>query len=264
MPLKSEPSHFYAPSRSASDPHTLVPLISAIIVTTAVSLLFLLLPSIDIAVSDLFFQPGLGFPAASNVSLKLLRSLGLLSINASIGVVVGMTLVRCLLPARWMPTMLFNIRPRTLIFLTATAALGPGLITNIIFKDHWGRARPIETTLFGGTHSFSLPWVISDGCTRNCSFVSGEGSGVFWLVAILFVAPKRIRLPLALVTCAWVSLISLNRIAFGGHFLSDVLIGWGLMLIVMLVLRAIVLVRYGARIDAGIARWVGPKARMNP
>ena len=51
------------------------------------------------------------------------------------------------------------------------------LLVNALLKDHWGRARPNETTLFGGDGAFSGPFVIAGQCARNCSFVSGEGAG---------------------------------------------------------------------------------------
>ena len=42
------------------------------------------------------------------------------------------------------------IEARAALFLIATLALGPGLLTNVILKDHWGRPRPIDVRQFGG------------------------------------------------------------------------------------------------------------------
>ncbi len=260
MTLTSEPTTLPRSSNTAIRLMTLHPVIASAGITTAVSLLFLLFPGIDTLISGTFYAPGRGFLATGEAPFRTLRSLGLLSINGSVIAVVGLTLVRCLIPAGKMPAALAGIRPRNLIFLVTTLALGPGLVANVILKDHWGRARPLDSILFGGHHAFTSAWIVSDACLRNCSFVSGEGSGIFWLVAFAFVVPERLRTVTAVYALLWAGLISLNRIAFGGHFLSDVLIGWGLMLIVILVLRDIVLLRLGDRIDAGVARWTGASA----
>ena len=52
---------------------------------------------------------------------------------------------------RWAPS------GRAVIFLAATMAIGPGLIVNLGFKDHWGRPRPYQTENFNGADPFK-PW----------------------------------------------------------------------------------------------------------
>lgn len=229
----------------------------SLMATLAVSIVFRLAPVLDIEVSRLFYAAGAGFPATSIPILKFLRTLGLWSMDGAMAVVAILTVFRCALPKRFQPARFYQLPPSRLIFLTASAAVGPGLITNIILKDHWGRARPILSNVFGGSQTFSLPWTISDACHSNCSFVSGEGSGVFWLIAFVFVVPAIWRWPLFKYLRIWIVTISLNRIAFGGHYLSDVLIGWGLMLIVILVSREIVMMRFGPKIDGWFERWQG-------
>ena len=44
---------------------------------------------------------------------------------------------------------------RTVVFLIATMALGPGLMANVLLKDHWGRSRPIDVKQFGGNERLS-------------------------------------------------------------------------------------------------------------
>ena len=69
---------------------------------------------------------------------------------------------------RWAPS------GRAMIFLIATMVIGPGLIVNLGFKDHWHRPRPIQTQDFNGPNPF-VPWYDDNGgCKKNCSFVSGE------------------------------------------------------------------------------------------
>jgi membrane-associated phospholipid phosphatase len=230
---------------------------TALIATLLASLLFRLVPALDIAASQMFYVAGSGFPATSAPALKLLRTLGLWTMNGAMIAVAVVAILRCGLPIRLLPRALAAIRPSRLLFLVASAAIGPGLIANLILKDHWGRARPITTSLFGGDAPFTLPWTISDACHRNCSFVSGEASGAFWLIALVFVVPAAWRRAVAGPLLVWIAAISLNRIAFGGHFLSDILIGWGLMLLTILVCRDILISRYGAAIDGWFQRWQG-------
>ncbi len=107
-------------------------------------------------------------------------------------------------------------------YLVACLIIGPGLLTNSILKDNWGRARPIQTEQFGSTGKFTPALVPSTACKRNCSFVSGESSSiymVFFSLALLF-ATWRTRLLIAGIVIG--SLSGLVRMGMGGHFLSDV------------------------------------------
>src|SRR4029453_4255950 len=104
-----------------------------------------------------------------------------------------------------------------------TLALAPGLVANMVFKEHWGRPRPIDLTEFGGDEHFRPWWDPRGDCDKNCSFVAGEPSGAFWTLAPAAVTPPAWRAPpywAALPFAAWVGFV---RIAGGGHFLSDVI-----------------------------------------
>jgi membrane-associated phospholipid phosphatase len=121
-------------------------------------------------------------------------------------------------------------------FLTSVLLLGPGLIVNVILKSHWGRARPDDIVNFGGQLSYSKVWVIAHECSRNCSFVSGEGAASFALLAISFIVPSAYRRRVAFAALLVALVISTCRIMFGGHFLSDTLLSWLIVLLVILVL----------------------------
>ena len=69
---------------------------------------------------------------------------------------------------------------RRWLFLLLTLIIGPGLITNTLLKDNWGRARPHQITEFGGRAQFTPAFVITNQCVRNCSFTSGDSSFGFW------------------------------------------------------------------------------------
>ena len=115
-------------------------------------------------------------------------------------------------------------RNRALAYLITVMAIGPGLVVNVVFKDHWGRARPRNVQEFGGDKQFTPAFVISDQCPRNCSFVAGHPSMAFALVALALVMARRRRELLLGVTAAITLglVVGFGRIVQGGHFLSDV------------------------------------------
>jgi lipid A 4'-phosphatase len=137
-------------------------------------------------------------------------------------------------------------------FLVATMAIGPGLIVNLVLKDHSHRPRPMHTQDFGGVAEFR-PWYRFDGdCLTNCSFVSGEGSEAFWMVAPASLAPPPLRAFAVAGALLFGALASLLRMATGGHYLSDVLLA---ALITLSVLRVAWLLFFRASaIPDGVAR----------
>ena len=135
---------------------------------------------------------------------------------------------------RWAPS------GRAVIFLIATMIIGPGLIVNLGLKDHWHRPRPAQTRDFSGPNPFT-PWYDDNGgCKMNCSFVSGEAATGFWMVAPASVLPPPWRGPASVAAFAFGFGASLLRLAFGGHYLSDVLLGGLITLIVIEVVRRLI------------------------
>ncbi len=135
---------------------------------------------------------------------------------------------------RWAPS------SRAMIFLIATMIIGPGLVVNLGLKDHWHRPRPIQTQDFNGPDPF-VPWYDSGGaCKKNCSFVSGEASTGFWMVAPASVLPLPWRVPAIVLAFAFGVGASLLRLAFGGHYMSDVLLGGLVTLIVIELVRRVI------------------------
>jgi lipid A 4'-phosphatase len=129
---------------------------------------------------------------------------------------------------------------RAMIFLIATMIIGPGLIVNLGFKDHWHRPRPVQTQDFNGPNPFT-PWYDDNGgCKINCSFVSGEAATGFWMVAPASVLPPPWRGPATVAAFAFGFGASLLRLAFGGHYLRDVLLGGLVALIVIEIVRRVI------------------------
>lgn len=119
---------------------------------------------------------------------------------------------------------LFGVGPRVALYLLASLALGPGLVVNVVLKDHWGRPRPSTIAEFSGPNTYVPPFIPSTQCDDNCSFPSGHAALGFWMVAFALLAPQRHRQLSVAAALLFGSLVGLARIAQGGHFLSDVLV----------------------------------------
>lgn len=109
-----------------------------------------------------------------------------------------------------------------LAFFILSGALGPGLLVNSGFKEHWQRARPYEVENFGGPSHFTRAGVITDQCNNNCSFVSGHVACGFFFTSLMLVHQRR-RRAWAVAGCAAGVLIGFSRMADMAHWLSDAL-----------------------------------------
>jgi lipid A 4'-phosphatase len=197
------------------------PLVQCAILIVVTSVFFLLFPRTDLWFSDLFYESGNGFPMNRLGAFITLRKLGnSLTWLVAVGLALVL-LVKLVLP--WRTSL---VAPRDTLFILSTLALGPGLVVNLIFKNHWGRPRPTAIGYFNGDQPFVGVWQISDGCASNCSFVSGEASSAIWLLTLAVLVPPRWRGLAVKILIGLAVLLSLNRIAMGGHFLSDVLLSW--------------------------------------
>jgi len=111
------------------------------------------------------------------------------------------------------------------LFVVAVFILGPGLVVNQVFKEHWGRPRPYEVTEFGGASAY-LPPLMKGPDNDGKSFPSGHSSVGFALVVFALIWLRRrpwlaaAAFGLALTVGG---LFGLARMAVGDHFLSDVL-----------------------------------------
>lgn len=118
------------------------------------------------------------------------------------------------------------------------------LIVNVWLKSFSGRPRPVRTDLFGGDMPFVPAGEFTDHCISNCSFVSGESSGAFWLICLAALLPRRWRPAALAVTGAVAVWVAGLRVAFGAHYLSDVAIA-GLLSLATFSLLAMAAVRVG-------------------
>ena len=115
------------------------------------------------------------------------------------------------------------------LYLILTLAIGSGVIVHAGLKEHWKRPRPRQIEEFGGMEKFR-PYYAPNFAEKSKplkSFSSGHSTMGFYFfsVALLGVALNSIALYRIGMAMAWMlgGLLSLARIAQGGHFLSDVL-----------------------------------------
>lgn len=176
-------------------------------------LLFLLAPELDLWASGLFWRAGEGFFLHAALD-PIHKAVPAFSTVIVLGLLGGLALAS-LVSASW------ALR-KGLIYLLLVALVGPGLLVNSLFKDNWGRARPVQVENFGGDKAFSPAWVPSGQCRANCAFACGDSSVGFFLLAPAFILARQRRAWLAAGFAAG-GLLGLMRLAQGGHFLSDVI-----------------------------------------
>ena len=192
-------------------------LLIALAVAAGAGLVFGVFPQLDIAISRIFFEHfNSSFPKAGAATDFVRNAYSLLIAALAAPGFIALA-GKLIAPRRPMP-----IPSRAAVLLVATIALAPGLLTNIILKDHWGRARPYAVTEFRGLEKFTAWWDPRGDCSGNCSFVAGEPSGAFWTLAPAALAPLPWR-PLAYAaSITFGAVVGLMRIAYGAHFFSDV------------------------------------------
>lgn len=190
----------------------------ALAIAGVVGVLFAWHPEWDLAISGLFYDADKrNFPLLFVRSLHHLRD-GAQWVVAALAAPAALALaVKLVLPRRRM-----LISARAAVFLLGTLAIGPGLLVNVTLKDYWPRSRPIDVPQLGGDEKFTPWWDPRGGCPKNCSAVAGEASGAFWTLAPAALVPPQWR-PLAYAAAiVFGAAVGALRIAFGGHFFTDV------------------------------------------
>lgn len=231
----------HVPTRPSAMPRLMQSsaLFACIILIINVSAIFWIFPALDHAATGLFYSRETWFPIRTDPIWMAYRRFGIeLSLAVSISVIalVGIRILFWKLPA--------VLSGRKLAFLISTALLGPGLVVNLFLKDFWGRPRPHMVEEYGGKMPYTKVWEITDRCSDNCSFVSGEAASSIWLLTFVFLVPREMRMGLVMFVGLLTATLSTNRIAFGGHFLSDIIISWSLMLFIILLMKTLILDRY--------------------
>jgi membrane-associated PAP2 superfamily phosphatase len=150
---------------------------------------------------------------------------------------------------------------RAIVFLLTTLALGPGLVVNMGLKEHWGRSRPIDVPQLAGPERFTPWWDPSGICPKNCSFVSGDTSGAYWLLAPAALAPPQWRAAAYAGAVAFGAGVGLLRMAFGGHFFTDTVFAGIFVFLIIWIVHGLIYRWPRTRlsdeaIDGALKRWV--------
>ena len=194
------------------------------IVFLLIAALFVAFPGLDLVVSGLFGDVH-GFPMRRSASWNIVRDMMIGLTDGTMVVATSMLVAGLLWPACRV------LRTRVLAFAVTSYALGPGLLINAVLKSHSGRARPWNVDLFGGDAAFTPVLTFADQCRSHCSFVSGEAGALATVATILLIVAVPL-LPSRHHAAARISIVSaalagsLLRVAFGAHFLSDVVFAW--------------------------------------
>ena len=222
------------PQRTSGAARRFSPLAAAMTTTVVLSLYFWWLPGADLAVSAGFYGPDGAFPLSELPALRVLRK----SSSWVLAAILVATLAALVVAAR-RGGLAGLLQARRAWCVLGGLILGPGLLVNLTLKSFWGRPRPIQIEMFGGDAPYVAPWRITDWCAENCSFVSGEGASAAWMVAAVALAPEPWRRMLLMPTATYAVALSLNRVAFGAHFISDVMLSWALTAVVMCAIHAL-------------------------
>ena len=208
----------------------------ALVIAAAVGLVFGLRPDFDLAISAAFYDPTLKqFPLGETALVQWLRR-GAEWVTTLLVVLILLALaLKLVIPRRKL-----LIPGRAAIFFLAALILGPGLLVNGILKSGWPRPRPIDVVEFGGTLRFAAWWDPRSTCDLNCSFVSGEASSAFWLLAPATLVPP----PWSGLAYAGAILYGLvvggMRIVMGGHFFTDVIFAGVVMFLLVWLLHGLI------------------------
>jgi membrane-associated PAP2 superfamily phosphatase len=235
----------------------------ALSLALVVGLIFAVYPELDLKLASLFYDPATrSFPLKMNWWAALARDGAMWIAWGLAAPAIVALIVKIARPDR--PLL---ISGRAVIFLLLTLILSAGVLTNLTFKSYWGRPRPVVVTEFNGDLPFKPWWDPRGGCDHNCSFFSGEGATAFWTFAPAVLAPPPWR-PLAYAAATVFGIVtSVLRMAFGGHFFSDVAVAGLVTFLVIWVVHGAIY-RWArtslsdADIDAALTRLAWPGYRL--
>jgi lipid A 4'-phosphatase len=182
------------------------------------TMVFLWFPKIDLSISGAFHVRSGTFSGQSLQWVQALRGsfTGAFYLSVAISL-AGLVLTRNR-TRRWL-----SLDDKQWLFLAICSGMGPGVLANVVLKDHWGRARPKQVVEFGGAKTFTPPIIPTDQCANNCSFVSGEAAAIFMpFYGLGLIVPQWTTTLLVAGTVCGIA-AGFVRVAQGAHFLSDVI-----------------------------------------
>jgi lipid A 4'-phosphatase len=215
-----------------------IPLIFAILLTVPI-----FWPTADLFISEQFFRVGDKFflaEAPAFLAAHWLATVGARILLAGLLLALAYTWLR--------KKTVIGVGAKGWLFLLLALLIGPGLVANVGFKDHWGRARPREIVEFGGTYTFTPAYEAHlDRARSNGSFVAGDAAFGFYLVSFAYLAPRRCSRRAFWGLLGVGGFFGLSRIAMGAHFFSDVVYAAAFMLLASAILYALLFGRAATR-----------------
>tara|TARA_A100001015_G_scaffold311448_1_gene414727 strand:- start:1645 stop:2394 length:750 start_codon:yes stop_codon:yes gene_type:complete len=183
--------------------------------------LFSIFPELDIKVAKLFFFDGV-FLSEKYEIIKFVRTF-LKNIMILIPVISIIYLLFVYINKKQNIIITKKYKKLRNILVSIGFLIGPivgcGIIANLYFKDTWGRARPVNIEEFGGTKIYTPPFIKSDQCKKNCSWIGGESAAAFSFLVGVVILKSSTKLIYANILFGLT--VSLFRMLMGGHFLSD-------------------------------------------
>jgi lipid A 4'-phosphatase len=204
----------------------------AISALLAVATLVFWTTGLDLAAANVFREPCCSWPHAEQPFFRFMYRYGVLA-----GVLLAVAALVTFTLSYWYPRALLQWR-KPALFLVLVVTIGPGLLINVAFKDHFGRPRPREVQQLGGQETFLPVWVKGSDPQAK-SFPCGHCSMGFYL-SVPYLVLKRRRRRVAVVFLlagiGWGLLLGAARMMAGGHFLSDVIWSGGMVWLTALAL----------------------------
>ena len=200
------------------------------VIPAALLLIFTLLfrfTELDIRLQKFFYDENLGWYLKDMPLWRNLFYYGSLP-----GLILTLASVVALSASFW-SARYYRLRKKAL-FIIICLALGPGLLVNVVLKDHWGRPRPRYVQQFGGESAFE--YVCQEGFQgEGKSFPCGHCSIGFFLLTPYFIfrrSHKRWAMAFLMLGTGYGLLMGIARMIAGGHFASDAIWAGGIVYLV--------------------------------
>ena len=191
---------------------------------------------LDLRLEDRFYRAGEKWPGEAAVAGRILYGYGTIP-----SILLGFAGLVVFVAGTWNGRA--RARRRSAAFLFLALAIGPGLVVNTTFKEHWGRPRPRDLVRYGGEEKYRKVWAWPDEKGGN-SFPSGHAATAFYLFVPWFLLRRKRPGPAAAILVFGIVyglMMGIARMTQGGHYASDVVWSGGFTWLVAVALDRLLL-----------------------